>query len=357
MTSNTEPTNTNERIFEMPSCLLQVPLTTPYNQELVDLFRLLDAQLRLGTNKRQAIETQWSRTIAIIKAQKCKVDYEYAKRLGIPEELCDMIKVYDKTGTIAEATDLLTNEEFNTVQNFENVYGVGLSTAKKWWNIGYRSLDDVMNNARNLSEPIRQAIHITSDLRKPIFREDAEEIECIIGQIAKTIDQQATVSLVGSYQRGKVELGDIDILLRNHSGKFANSALLSRCIETLSSRGLIKLRLLELTIPKKKKSYLHASINTVAVNATLALIQPTKRIVRQVDMRVVSESQATIMQFMSTGSARFLHSLINLAKSKGFKLSPTGMLDKDNKQLLIQNEKDIFKYLNIEYIEPHLRHH
>lgn len=72
----------------------------------------------------------------------------------------------------------------------------------------------------------------------------------------------------------------------------------------------------------------------------------------QIDFIFFNNDNQSFMQLYFTGSKNFNIQMRLLAKQKGYKLTQYGL---ENYKKKIKNEKDIFKALKINYIEPHKR--
>lgn len=68
--------------------------------------------------------------------------------LGVGIKMAEKIRVFLHTGTIEEADRLRYDEQFRTMSLFNKVFGVGVTTAKFWWDMGYRTLLQVLENAK-----------------------------------------------------------------------------------------------------------------------------------------------------------------------------------------------------------------
>lgn len=76
--------------------------------------------------------------------------------------MVEKIKVFLDTGTIEEADQLRYDEQFRTMSLFNKVFGVGVTTAKLWWDTGYRTLLEVLENAK-LTATVRLGIELLPD--------------------------------------------------------------------------------------------------------------------------------------------------------------------------------------------------
>lgn len=138
--------------------------------------------------------------------------------------------------------------------------------------------------------------------------------------------------IAGSYRRGKKTSGDIDILISLGSTitqKKINNAFndLSKLINfvRIFARGPSKFS----CVAKLDKFYCF------------------------VDIFFTTNSEWYFALLYATGSGSFNQRMRSVAKRKGYRLNQKGIFDKKNKSLLAaKSEKDIFDFLNINYLDP-----
>jgi hypothetical protein len=98
--------------------------------------------------------------------------------------MVDKVRELLATGTIQEADRLRYDEKFRTMDLFSKVYGkgieyvapievfhlfgvgVGVSTAKIWWDSGYRTLQEVLDNEK-LTPTAQLSIQLFPELNQP----------------------------------------------------------------------------------------------------------------------------------------------------------------------------------------------
>ena len=76
----------------------------------------------------------------------------------------------------------------------------------------------------------------------------------------------------------------------------------------------------------------------------------------RIDIRLISKKSFPFAVLYFTGSKKTNTYMRNIAIKHNLKLSEYHLFDKNtNKEIFLSNEKTIFKYLNIPYIEPNQR--
>ena len=77
---------------------------------------------------------------------------------------------------------------------------------------------------------------------------------------------------------------------------------------------------------------------------------------RRIDVRFVNWPNYYSALVYFTGSAELNKNMRKIAKNMGYKLSEYGLTNlNDNTQIPINSELDIFKFLEIEYLQPKFR--
>lgn len=147
---------------------------------------------------------------------------------GVGERTARKIEEILETGELRRIRYERTDEVKST-RLFQGIYGVGRSTAFKWYAAGCRTLDDISAGKFGVSLSRAQEIGIRfyDDINDRMPRIEAKAIFDLIKPIALSIDPQLFFEIMGSYRRGKMDCGDIDVLLtrstkdgKTHAGRF-----------------------------------------------------------------------------------------------------------------------------------------
>lgn len=242
-----------------------------------------------------------------------------------------------KTGTLSELKE--------DIYDFTQIMGFGPSHHQSLHKLGISSLEQ-------LKEAIAQGKYVPThlqdigirykeDFEQRIPRSEITEItKLILGEIQK-LDPETRGTVVGSYRRGTVSSGDIDILIA--SPKDEN--ILQQLIKRLRDIKLIE-DILSLGEVKFMGTY----------RSEYPELESEMDIRRKIDIRYVPYSSYPSALLHSTGSAKLNVVMRNKAIEKGLSLSEHGLRDlKTNKYLQISSEQDIFEKLDIKYLEPRER--
>ena len=150
---------------------------------------------------------------------------------GIGEKISKRIDEIVETGTLEELASGFSPE--NTyLENMLSITGVGLVRAKKWVNLGIKDINDVkqaiLDKKITTTHHIDIGIKYYEDLKLKIPREEIDTLKNIISSILKI-----KFDICGSYRRGALESGDVDILISQNDGD------LKKIVKTLQKHGII----------------------------------------------------------------------------------------------------------------------
>lgn len=151
--------------------------------------------------------------------------------------------------------------------------------------------------------------------------------EIIVKRLLHYLNNNAAVThleVVGSYRRKSETVGNINIILATTKK--------SQVINYFLNYAEISTVLLK-------------EVNYVRVMLWMGI---------EVDLRVVSENNWGAAVYYFSGSKPYHDLVDNYLKNKSFQVSGAGIFSKD-KKILCKNERDVFHWLELSYIEPELR--
>lgn len=185
------------------------------------------------------------------------------------------------------------------------------------------SLKKNINNKKlNLNEKQKFFIHYNKNTI------ERKTISTLNSYIKKKFKECTDFLICGSFIRKQPYSNDIDIIVHNN--------IKEKFIEYVSKyfNDSKTFPIYQLSKNSKKQSIIYISSKI------------------QIDFIFFDNTNFPFMQFYFTGSKNFNIQMRLLAKQKGYKLTQYNL---ENYKKKIKNEKDIFKALNINYIEPHKR--
>ncbi|CAJ0850224.1 16837_t:CDS:10 [Entrophospora sp. SA101] len=271
-------------------CLRPTPLEPHYNKSLIEALKVIRKSRELSGNVKS--ESSYRDAIAALKSypRDIKSGKEAIKIACIGDKIRHHIQTFLETDNIPEVEETLKDPKFQTLCLFTQVYGVGSKKANEWYNKGYRTIDDYI-----------------------------EEIIEILDKEIKEIDPLYLLIPVGGYRRGKEINGDLDLLVSYPEGNMDPHSL-NKIMSKLDDKGL----------------------------CFFAFWQQSKNIYRQVDIVIAPKSDYSTALLGWTGSAVFEKSFREYTKKvKKMRITSHGLFtDTSPRQRInVSNEKEIFEIL------------
>ncbi|XP_071949012.1 DNA polymerase lambda-like isoform X2 [Antedon mediterranea] len=203
----------------------------PSTNQPVNLNKHITDKLQVLQNAYENTKDQWrafgyKKAINALKKHPTKVTtWEEASHIpGVGSKLADKITEIVESGHLRKIDHVCKGEEMEALNKFNNIWGVGPTTAQGWVQQGYRSLDDVMKNITlNRQQTIGMKYYDEFLERMP--REEVQEIQTVVTNTAHEINSGYVLTTCGSFRRGKPTCGDIDILVSHPDGKSHKNVL------------------------------------------------------------------------------------------------------------------------------------
>ena len=254
---------------------------------------------------------------------------------GIGPAVLERLEEFIVTGSL----QIIEREKNNPVNVLSDVYGIGPKKAQELVEQGITSIEQLRANQHQLlNETQKVGLKYYEDILKRIPR---EEIECYNKLFKNIILENANYEIVGSYRRRAENSGDIDVIITSKSAQsfitFIDTLIKQKIIIEVLSRGSSKC-------------------------LVIAKITPSST-ARRVDFLYTSKEEYPFSILYFTGSKIFNTIMRNQALTMGLTMNEHGLYKMENKikerkekgekvEHIFQSEKDIFKYLNMEYREP-----
>lgn len=284
--------------------------------------------------------------------EKITIDnYNNMKEIdGIGAKTINRIKEILEKGYLEELAEFEdTNKELveknRILKELETVVGIGTKNALDLYNQGITSIKMLKQKIKKqeieVSDKIILGLKYYGKYETDIPRKEIDSINKILSKIIK---KPYIYEICGSYRREKLTSGDIDILITIPDKKQASdinhlALIVEKLKENITTNNKLPLIVDDITDKNYETKY-------------MGFVKYKNKPVRRIDIRYVSyESYFSALVYF-TGSAELNKQMRTLAKEKGLKLSEYGLFTKDDKMLKINSEEDVFKHLNMEYIEP-----
>lgn len=321
-----------------------------YNKLLTDKLEVLAKAYTVQGDRWRALG--YSKAINALKSyHKPVTSFQEASKIpGIGKKMAEKIEEILESGHLRKIDHI--NESVGVMEIFSNIWGAGVKTAQMWYQQGFRSLDDIRTKATLTSQQVI-GLKYYEDLLDRMPREEAAEIEQTVREVAHSINPGLLCIACGSYRRGKLTCGDVDVLVTHPDGN-SHKGIFGKLIDGLKMRGFLTDDLVSQEDSGSQKKYM----------GVCCLPGPGRKH-RRLDIIVVPYNEFACSLMYFTGSAHFNRSMRALAKTKGMSLSEHS-LNKDvvrNGSVKVSTgfplptvtEKDVFELLDLPYREPHER--
>ncbi|KAI0113941.1 hypothetical protein GGR51DRAFT_472042 [Nemania sp. FL0031] len=296
----------------------------------------------------------YRKAVATLRRQPRKITTakEAAALPNIGANLAGHIEEIVRTGHFEKLDRIRSEPSRAALKLFCNVYGVGVPTAKRWVELGYRTLEDLRKKAK-LTTNQQIGLEHYEDLLTRIPRAEVKALGDHVKDAAAAIDSSVELIIGGSYRRGADSSGDIDILITK-AGTSSTADLesfLTALVSTLTKRGFLTAALAahrhgdggnkwhgccvlpESLFPGSKKDY--------------------KPIWRRIDLLLVPDTEIGAALVYFTGNDLFNRSMRLLARKKKMKLNHRALSGLGVHEG--RDEKKIFEILGVQWREPHER--
>lgn len=180
---------------------------------------------------------------------------------GCGEKLARVYHEWATTGGYEDDESPRPRSEVKALDLFHNIWGVGATTAQKFYKMGkayslllgtylwsadppcrfegWSSLDDIVEHGWNDLSRVQQiGIKYYDEFLIPIPRAEVEQIGRTILHHARRVDPGFQMTIVGSYRRGKQQSGDVDVVV-SHRDENATLDFVSKLVVSLEQSGHI----------------------------------------------------------------------------------------------------------------------
>ena len=266
-----------------------------------------------------------------------------------------------ETGKNQESIDALVRPELKAVMHLTKIYGIGPANAKKLYTgHGIITLTDLCKQFKKTPNILnkKQAIGLKyfDELNIRIPRAEINAYRDILLETCSEVSPNIKMSINGSYRRGLESSGDIDIMITANSdspGEYNTGELRNKLIKRLQEKQII----IEVLANGGKKF--------MGISRLTALGFTTARHLDIIDTKPETYAFA---QLYFTGSGGFNSSMRSHALTLGYSLNEYTLSHKTTKipissaliqskihKTSIKTERDIFEFLDLDYVAPEER--
>jgi len=268
---------------------------------------------------------------------------------GVGKKIEDKIIEFLDTGNIAEVNSVLSDPQYILGNKLKSIYGVGPAKITELMT-KIKDFDELKEHPELLNDKQKIGLKYYDDMNIRIPIAEGKQHFKIVHKILNNLYPGIEFEFVGSFRRKNKDLGDIDILIKNRSG-----LVLKDVIKQLEDKSYVIEKLAQ-------------GNNKFMGICKLSPELPARRI----DILIAEPSYYYFALLYFTGSYNFNIYMRKIALKKGLSLSEYGFKAANaanagvgvgvanNKNIIdttdsIHSEEDIFKYLDMAFVEPYKR--
>lgn len=330
------------------------------NKKIIKWFSLLIIQLKFyvdtKTNKDKLIYSyklnSISKALAVIRKIKFKItsgnqlkDYK-----SIGKGTINRINEILITGKLAEINNYnISDKHIQYIDKLIKIFGIGrIKAYELYTKHEIKTIYDlklaIKKNIINLPESIIKGIKYVNKIKTQIPRSEIKLIYYYLIKMANILDPKIHVKMCGSYRRKKEISNDIDVIISHPyiitQQDIITSDLMMRFIKLL----------------KKKKFIIDSFTSDNVLTKYMGVCKITKNdLLRRIDIRFIPQESYYTSLLYFTGSSGFNRRMRSTALSMGYSLNEYRLLNEKSQPMIVNSEKDVFNYLNMEYINPKYR--
>uniref|UniRef100_A0A6C0F523 ATP-dependent DNA ligase family profile domain-containing protein n=1 Tax=viral metagenome TaxID=1070528 RepID=A0A6C0F523_9ZZZZ len=260
-------------------------------------------------------------------------DGSLQKVKGIGSGTLDKIRSILETGT-CEAYEKIKLSQNSPKQDFLKIHGVGVQKANSLVKQGFKSIQDLREKGQDhLNDVQKLGLHYYEDIQQRIPYKEIVQHEIYLKQVLHSVDKDAELTIAGSYRRKKPTSGDIDLLVKGKTKK-----TYELFVKQLISQGY-----LVCTFANGSKKFMG-----------MGILQGCK-VNRRIDIMYTKPQEYPFAILYFTGSSEFNQRMRSEVLQTGLSINEYSLKDANTKQPVkhvFHTEKDIFDYLQYEYVEP-----
>lgn len=327
------------------------------NRNVTEIFgKLINIYRALGDDRRSF---SYYKAIPVIEKLPFKIESgDQVKNLpSIGKALQEHIQEIVTTGKLSKLEHFETDEKVRTISLFGEVWGIGPTTALKFYEKGYRTLDD-LKREESLTHAQRLGLKYFDDIKQRIPRDEVQEMDQLLQKAGEDVLPGVVVVCGGSYRRGKASCGDLDVVITHPDGK-SHRGFLKKYVKHLKDMGFLREDLIFSTHSEEGTD---SGVDTYFGLCTY----PGRELRHRIDLKVYPQDIYAFGLVAWTGNDVLNRRLRLLAESKGFRLDDTGLFpathgsggkwgSRGSTSIKLYTEREVFDFLGFPWLEPHER--
>lgn len=271
----------------------------------------------------------------------------------LPDNLKDLMKVpgigkgiglkiveITSTGKLNKLLILQNDPSIQSILQLSRIAGVGPALAKKLQKMKITSIQQLRNKVKDgefdLNNQQQLGLKYFEDLNTKIPRAEIDSFNNELQKIVTTLNTDLTVEIMGSYRRGNITSGDIDILL-SHKNIMTKDQMNKDHIQDI--------------VEKLQQRY--KNVGTLAHGRFKYMgLYVLDKLVRHIDIIFIpGESLPTAISYF-TGSLYYNMKMREIAKKMGYRLNEYSLKNEDGEPIKVISEKHLHEILGVEYVQP-----
>ncbi|EON64506.1 hypothetical protein W97_03739 [Coniosporium apollinis CBS 100218] len=222
------------------SCQRSTPPNPPNEPFITELKKIKLARLLTGD---EIGVRAYSTSIASLAAYPYLLSHprEILNLPGCDTKIANLWIEWKNSGRIVAADEAEDDDAMTVLRLFYNIWGVGATTAREFYHDrGWRDLDDIVEYGWATLTRVQQiGVKFYDEFLTGIPRAEVELIgEIVREHAARVRDDDVEVTIVGGYRRGKLESGDVDMIV-SHPDLDKTANLVTDIVASLETEGWI----------------------------------------------------------------------------------------------------------------------
>ncbi len=264
---------------------------------------------------------------------------------GIGKGFQEKIQTILDTDTLDLYEEVKKNPEYQAIYLFEGIWGIGVEKARDLVLENHLyTIEDLRGAVKRgeviLNEQQLKGFEYYEELKERIPRKEIQQFTSYLKKKMKKFGIK--IENGGSYRLGKKDSGDIDLIfykknIKDHT-PYAKNELMENIVDELKREGIIQ--------------YI---FNKGSSKVISVIKEPKTGKIRQMDIILIDEKELPWYLLYFGSDKQFSKKIRREAIEKGYRLSEQGLFNrKSGKRIKFEpkTEKNIFNFLQIEYIKP-----
>lgn len=257
-----------------------------------------------------------------------------------------------ETGKLSEVKlSKKTKDRLDQIEELKSVLGIGEKKAETIWDGGIKSVAELKKAVKAgtiyVDDMVKLGLKYYGKYEETIPRKEIDKVDKILQKYLHQVSKNLQGSILGSYRREHKTSNDIDFVIIHPN--IVTPADLSD-----SNKNYLQLFIVKL----KEEGYL---IDHIAGEDSKKSYRGFIKLgngypIRRIDISFIPYESYPTSLLHFTGSSQFNEKIRKVAKTLGYKLNRYGLykLNKNGKEkrVVVNSERDVFKKLGLDYVEP-----